>query len=154
MNSANAQWVQAVTPVAIVNGASWTGAVIDTRGFAYAELCVLLGALDIALTALEVHESDASGSGFAAVTGLVFGTSTNSAGSTSTLPAATDDGKNLLFNIDLKGRKRYIKLVATIGSGSAGGYLAAVARLSRADVTPISATGMGASQVLQAPTYA
>lgn len=156
MNAANAKYVNAVIPVAIKDNASWTGTEIDTLGYDYLEIAVLLGATDIAMAALKVGEYDTTGgdSGtYDDITGLVFGTSVNSAGSTSTLPSATDDDKIFLFNIDLKGRKRFLKLTATAGDGSTGSYLAAIGRLTQAEKVPSTAAQYGASQVLQAPAY-
>ena len=155
MNSANAKWFEVVPPQAIVNNASWTATEIDTLGYIYLEMVVDIGAIDIAMVALSLGESDTAGGGgsYTAITGAVFGTSTNSAGSTSSLPAATADNKLFVFNVDLKGRKRFIALTATGGSGSAGTYLSAMARLSRAFTAPTTAAGFGASQVLQVPAY-
>ena len=158
MNSANAQWFSCIPPQVLVNGSAWTSNVIDTRDFAYCEILVQLGALDAALTVLKVQEADVgSGSTLtngADVTGLVFGTSVGSALSASTLPAATADNNLYALNIDLKGRKRYLQIQATIASGSAGGYLAALARLSRDAVNPSDTTGFGCAQVLQSPPFA
>src|SRR5574343_1612731 len=85
-------------PAAIVDNASLTTAAIDTAGFDLCKVVVFLGATDIAMTALKVQESDASDmTGAADITGAVFGTSDNDAGSTSTLPSATAD--NSFFEI-------------------------------------------------------
>ena len=98
------------------------------------------------MTALKMQESDTSGSGHADITGLVYGTSSNIAGSTSALPSATDDNKTFLFEIDLKGRKRYLDLVATAGDGAAGTFMAAVAVLGRAeDLTDTAAGRLGSA---------
>lgn len=146
------QKLVAITPPqAIVDNASWTTAEIDTFGFDYATIYVHFGAMDIAMVALKVTESDTAGSGHADVTGLVFGTSTNTAGSTSTLPSATDDNKFFAFEVDLRGRKRYLDLVATGGDGAAGTFLVAWAVLERAEINPDSATDRGCSQILRVP---
>ncbi len=79
----------------------------------------------------------------------MFGTSTNVAGSTSTLPAADDDNKLFLFFVDKRKCKRYLKLVATAGDGTAGTYASAMARLSRAKIGPSTAAEWGADQVLR-----
>ena len=138
-----------IDPAAIKDNASWTTEEIDTKGFDYAQIYVYLGASDIAVAALKVQESAASGSGFADVTGLIFGTSTNTAGSTSTLPSATDDSKFFVFDIDLRPRQRYLDLVATAGDGAAGTYAVAWVVLSRAGETPMSASERGCSQILR-----
>lgn len=141
-------------PAAIYDDASLTTTAVDTKGFAYARIIVLLGATDIAMSTLKVQESDSADSGFADVTGLVFGTSINSDGSTSSVPSATDDNKFFVFDIDLRIRKRYLDLVATCGNGSSGTYACAWAELYRGEKEPVTAAEAGADQVLQVPTFA
>ena len=156
MNAANAKWIDVVRPGVIKDNASFTGVEIDTLGYDYLEVAVQLGATDIAMAALKVGEYDTTGGDSGAytnITGLVFGTSTGSAGSASTLPSATDDDKIFLFNIDLKGRQRFLMLTATAGDGSTGSYLSAIGRLTQAEKVPSTAAQYGASQVLQAPAY-
>lgn len=146
-----AQWdkfVSVTPPAAIVDNASLTTASIDTKGFAYARIFLYLGAMDIAMTALKVQESD-DDSSYSDVTGLVYGTSTDIAGSTSALPTATDDNKCFVFEVDLKGRKRYLDLVATCGDGAAGTYVTAFALLSRAADGPVTKTERGFGNILR-----
>ena len=145
----NVKVVRVTDPAAIKDNAAWTTEEIDTKGFDYLQVFCYIGASDIAVAVLKVQESDTSGSGFADVTGLVFGTSTNTDGSTSSLPSATDDNKFFCFDIDLRGRDRYIDLSATAGDGAAGTYMAAWAVLSRAGETPMTATERGCSQILR-----
>lgn len=135
-------------PAAIVDNGSYTTAAVDTAGYDLCKIVVLLGATDIAMAALKVQESDDSGmSGAADITGAVAGTSENDAGSTSTLPSATDDNKFFEFVIRCGGnRKRYLDLVATAGDGAAGTFLAAWAELYRGEQTPVTATECGVSQ--------
>lgn len=143
----NIKYVSITPPGAILDNASATTAEIDTLGFDHLNIVCQVGATDIAMTALKVTESDTSGSDHADVTGLVFGTSTDIDGNTSALPSATDDNKFFVFQIDLRGRKRYIDLTATMGDGTAGGYFAAFGLLSRGDDTPTTEATMNA-QVL------
>ena len=142
--------VSVIQPAAIIDNASATTAVVDTLGWDYAVFDIQLGATDIALTALKLQESDAlNGSDLdsgADVSGTVFGTSVNDTGSASTLPSATDDNKLYAFFVDLRGRKRYLDLVATVGDGSSGGYLAATCSLFRGSVSPSSAATAGYAQ--------
>src|SRR5688572_16313347 len=114
--------VVVTNPAAIVDNASFTTGEIDTLGWDYATILVHLGATDIAMTVLKVQESDVSGSGMADVTGLVCSGTTGDG----RLPTATDDNKVFAFFIDLRGRKRYLDLVATIGDGTVGGFISAV----------------------------
>lgn len=144
--------VAVTTPVAIVDNASWSTTTIDTKGFRFLEVYAMFGAMDIAATALKLQESDDSGmSGAADITGAVYGTSTNDAGSTSTLPSATSDNTIFKFEIDLRGHKRYIDLVATGGDGAAGSYMVAWANLHEGENVPSSATAKGCAQVLKVP---
>lgn len=144
------KWVSITPPGAIVDNASYVTAEVNTIGYDYITIVIHLGATDIAMVALKVQESDVSGSGFADVTGLVFGTSNNDTGSASTLPSATDDNKFFEFSFPLKGRKQYIDVVATAGDGVTGTYLTALAILSRAKDGPRTAVERGLSQRLVA----
>lgn len=145
-----AKIVKITPPQAIVDNDSWTTTSIDTLGFSHCDIVVHLGALDIAMVAMKVQESNDNGSSdaYADVTGLVFGTSNTIAGVASTLPAATDDNKFYLFSINLQGRDRYLDLVATGGDGAAGTYLTAFAILSNQDEQKYDAASLGYSQVL------
>jgi hypothetical protein len=135
-------------PGAIKDNASFTASAIDTLGFDYALIAIQVGATDIAMAALKLQESDASGSGYADVTSGTFDGSTDLFGSTAALPSATDDNAFFLIAVDLRKRKRYLKIVATAGDGTSGSYLAAMCILSRAKITPNTAAEMGASSVL------
>ena len=141
----------AVTPPGVIkDAASFTTTAIDTKGYDYLRVVVLLGASDIAMTALKLQESndDGSADAYADITGAVFGTSTGLSGSASTLPADDADNTFFVFLVDLRGRERYIDLVATAGDGSAGTYAAAFAELYRGEEQLLTAAGLGAAQVL------
>lgn len=142
------------SPAAIVDDAAVACNVIDTKGYDYCRVLVTLGATDIATVALKVQESDVKSNTTALtsgadVTGLVYGTSTNIAGSTSALPTSTADDKVYSFEIDLKGRKRYLLPVITGGNGSAGTYYAAHALLSKQEVQATSAADRGFGDILR-----
>lgn len=149
VHAQNAKWVSVTPPAAIVDNASYTTAEIDTIGWEYAEIAVYLGATDIAMTALAVTESDTSGSGHANVTGLVYGTATDIDGNTSSLPSATDDNKFFIFQIDLRGRKRYLDVTATAGNGTSGTFATILCRLSRGKEAPSSVAEAGAAGLLR-----
>ncbi len=125
-------------PAAIVDNAAFTTAAIDTLGFSELLIEVRFGAMDIAMAALKVQESDDSGmSGAADISGLVGGTDFD-------LPVDTQDNTTYAFHIKLDGtRKRYIDLVATGGNGSVGTYMTAKASLAKAAQAPNSATERG-----------
>jgi hypothetical protein len=91
------------------------------------------------MTALKVQESDDSGMSAAAdITGAVYGATGAPA-----LPSADDDNKIFGFFIDLKGRKRYLDVVATAGDGSAGTFGACTAHLYNPLTTEDNATQRG-----------
>lgn len=139
--------VNAIRPAAIIDNASATSQTIDCLGYNYCDITCMLGATDIAMTVLKVQESD-DDSSYADVTGLVYGTSTNDAGSTSTLPTATSDNGLFGFMVDMRGRKRYLQIVATFDNGTNGGFIAALATLSRGEQGAASATAAGYAQRL------
>lgn len=150
----NAKLVSVTPPAAIVDNTSYTCNVIDTQGYDYCRIICHIGATDIAMAALKVQESDTKSntttlSSGADVTGLVFGTSTNIAGTTSSLPSSTADNTFQVFDIDLRGRKRYLLPVATAGDGAAGTYLAIHAELYNADAVPVTASECGAGDILR-----
>lgn len=123
----------------VANSATFT-AEIDTLAYEYASIDVVLSpftaAAATAALVLRVGESDTASQGTNAtsITGFVGGTSfTVAAGSTT----GADNGYVARFNIDLRGRKRYLTVVATPAL-TVG--VAAVARLGRGNQAPIDAT--------------
>lgn len=150
MNRLDFKLVSITPPAAISDNATLTTAEIDTLGWSYLTIIVYEGATDIAMAALSVTQSDSAGSGHAAITGLVWGTSTNIDGTTSALPSATDDNLFQVAQIDLKGKKRYIDVTATTGDGAAGSFVTILGILSRPQVSPTSASEAGANEILRA----
>ena len=136
MKAINACKFVAVTPpAAIVDNAAFTTAAIDTKGFAQLSFLVFFGALDIAIASMSVRHSDASD---------MSSPATLSTGGTDfTLPIATVDNGFALFNVDLRGRKRYVDIEITGGDGAAGTFLAVTAILSRAGEYPKDITTRG-----------
>ena len=144
-----AKWVNVTPPAAISDNTALTTNEIDTLGWDYLEIAVILGETDIAMATLKVCEGDTTGQATTDITGLVFGTSNKIDGNKSALPSATDDNKIFLCQIDLRKRKRYIDVSAKSGDGSQGTYCAIVARLSRGKVLPSDAAGAGAAAILR-----
>ena len=145
----NGKVLNTIPPAVIKDNADFTATEIDTQGYSSVDVIFALGASDIAMAALKLQESDTAGSGQADITGLVFGTSTNIAGSTSALPSSTDDNKVYILSIkNMQGRKRYLTLVATAGDGSAGTYASAITILSKGDIQPLTAAGIGCDEIL------
>ena len=108
---------------------------IDTLGFKYAAIDVIFSPFTAATTSyasvLKVQESDTSGSGQADVSGLSI---TAGAGATATVGAVAR------FNIDLRGRKRYLTVVTSPGNTVA---VVTNARLSKAESAATDATSAG-----------
>lgn len=149
IHAQNQKFVMITAPQAIVDDGSFGTAELDTIGFDYVQIVVLIGALDIGITALTLTESSTAGSGHSNITAGVWGTANNSAGSSSTLPSATDDNKYFIFNVSLLGRKRYLDLTVTMADGTVGGFVTVTAILSRGDEQLLTAAGQGAAEVLQ-----
>jgi WD40 repeat protein len=135
------KFVMVTAPGAIVDNASLTTTSIDTKGFDYCDIFVLLGATDIAMAALKVSESD-DDSSYTDITGADFSVSP------ATLPSASADNTAVHVGVDMRGRKRYLDVTATGGDGTAGAYITVIAFLSRAEQAPVTATNRGLGQSL------
>jgi hypothetical protein len=136
-----AKYVAAIKPAAILDNTSATATVVDTTGYDYATVIVQLGATDIAVTALKLQASSTSGGTYADITGATFDGGSGMGGATLALPSATDDGQTCVFQVDMRGKEPFLKLVATFGDGTSGGFIAAVAVLSRGKIAPTTSTG-------------
>ena len=116
---------------------------IDTLGFSYASIDVAFSPFTAAATAaatvLRLAQSNTSGSGQTNVSGFVGGTDfTVAAGSTT--GAAV--GYSHRFDIDLRGRSRYLTVYATPAL-TVG--VVTIARLSRGEAGPVSSSDKGVS---------
>ena len=136
----NFKFVNVTPPAAIIDNAAAVTAAVDTKGFDECAFLVQLGALDIAVAALKLQESDSAGSGYTDIAGADFSVSPL------TLPSATDDNKLYLITVNLVGRKRYLDLSLTLGDGAAGTYVAVLAILGRGQQTPATAANRGLGQ--------
>jgi hypothetical protein len=139
--------VPAIKPAAILDNASATADVIDCRGYDFALIVLQLGATDIAMTALKLQQCSTSGGVYADITGATFAGGTGYNGATLALPTATDDGQTCAFMVDMRGKEPFLKLVATFGDGSSGGFIAGVAILGQGKVPPTSSTGVADGDV-------
>lgn len=138
VSSQNIRVANGLAPVSSTAG--YTTTEIDTVAsgvkFDYATIIISIGVIGADMSALKLTESDTSGSGFSDVTGFVGGTDF-------TLPtSAAGAGKFVVFQLDLRKRKRYLKMVATAG-GSAT-LLSTQCILSRGKVGTNSATDSNA----------
>lgn len=116
---------------------------IDTLGFNHASIDVLFSPFTsasgptTAATVLRVAHSDTAGSGQTNITGMVGGTSfTVGAGVTAT----SSVGYAHRFDIDLKGKKRYLTVYATPASTCG---VVTTCRLSRGEAGPVNASDKG-----------
>ncbi|MDI9433118.1 MAG: hypothetical protein QM570_15485 [Planctomycetota bacterium] len=129
------------------SGADVVG-VVDTIGFNYLTVDVLTGtasAAETAVTALQLGETDDSTAHSDVTTDMDLIPAFTGAAATSTsagfvLPARSSATTNIYrFNVDLRGRKRYIGChfnpVTTVAEG-----VAIVGHLYRKDVTPYAET--------------
>ncbi len=103
--------INVAPPGAIVNNASVTCLAVDRKDFDYAVFKIVLGSTDASLTALKLQESD-DNSTFADVAGLDYSLAP------AALPTASDGNHVFSFDVDLRGRKRYLKPVVTVGTGA------------------------------------
>jgi len=116
---------------------------IDTLGFEYASIDVLFSPFTsasgptTAANVLRVAQSDTSGSGQANISGFVGGTDfTAAAGSTATAGV----GYAHRFDIDLRGKRRYLTVYATPASTCG---VITTCRLGKAEAGPMDATTKG-----------
>lgn len=111
---------------------------IDTYGADYVSLDVVYSnftaAASVYAPVLKVQQSDTSGSGQVDVSGLSV---TAGAGRTTGVGVT---GALARFNIDMRGKKRYLTVVTSPGQPAA---IATVARLSKLEDMPINASGAG-----------
>lgn len=132
----------------VLDNATATSYVIDTAGVDFVNIDVVIGATDVALTALKVQESDTKTdsttlSSGADITGLVYGASGAAA-----LPTDTDDNKIFSFEINTQGRKRYLQLIAVAGNGTTGVAIASHYNAGKVANQSLDAAGKGVAAVL------
>lgn len=119
----------------------------DTLGFAYASIAFYEGTspttngLGTILTNHALQHSDTSGSGFTAISGYTAGTDWTP----SSAAVATNVAK-LIYNVDLRGKKRYLKVTAAGGSVFTTAVLACT--LTNPSDGRTTAAEIGAGQVV------
>lgn len=140
IGSANEKPVSVIIAASTATNATATGN-IDTLGFEYCSISVVLDSTSSVSNkpaVIKVTESDdTNSSNFANITALVGGGTGGF-----TIPSMSSTSASIFkFDIDLKSRKRYLKVSHTpLATAHA---MAVVAQLSRANVLPISATTLG-----------
>jgi hypothetical protein len=118
---------------------------IDTLGADYASIDVVFSQFTAATASyasvLKLQQSNTSGSGQADVSGYTI---TAGAGSTT-----GGTGAVARFNVDMRGKSRYLTVVATPGNAAT---IATVARLGKQEDMPITAADMGVNNVVPSVT--
>lgn len=85
-----------------------TSAAIDVRGYEYAKIVVLCGALaDTATLAVKVQDGETSGGSFTDITGASM-----------TITTSADDSSVQIGIVRLHGKERFLKVVGTYGGSS------------------------------------
>lgn len=129
--------VIAIIPISKTNGATATGEIIDTLGYDYATIDVIAHTADVVsntLSVLKLQEADVTATtSFANVSGAVGGTDFTIATNAYT---STTNQNVWKFNVDLRARKRYLKVLA---SPQTTMIIAGVANLMRGEQAPITA---------------
>ena len=115
---------------------------IDTLGFEYASIDVLFSPFTAAsppttaATVLRVAQSDTSGSGQTNISGFVGG-ATNDFAITAGVTATASVGYSHRFDIDLRGKRRYLTVFATPASTCG---VVTSCRLGKGEAGPTSAS--------------
>jgi len=142
-----ARYVRAIAPAAILDNTSAAQTVIDCRDFDYCTIVITLGATDIAITALKVEASTTSGGSYVDIPGATFSAGTSPDGTVLALPSATDDNQICVFQIDMRNKNPFLRVVATFGDGSTGGFIAGCAILTSGGVSPSTSVTMADGDV-------
>ena len=131
------QFVKAVVGIVADNHAAGTvnGPAIDRKGFEEALVVVNSGTNGTGGTVdIKIQESDASGSGFADITDAAFAQITEA-----------NDNTVYVGRLNLVGRKRYLRVVATVGTAAC--YLGVDVILGAAKELPVSQVNAAAFSV-------
>jgi len=140
----------AKTTAAIVTAQTATAS-IDTMGYDFMQLAVKLGteaAVSSVPTTLKLSESDITdATGYSDIKAFVGGTATDGFSLTGSVFTATSTSANVVFNVDLRGRKRYIKIAMSpqVTDALFGVY----AVLARGEASPSTAARLGAVTLIE-----
>lgn len=117
---------------------------VDTRGFGYASIAVLANstAAVSTTTANNALEESDDNSTWVAISSAAPGT-----GFTPSTVTVVSSGPKIIYNVDLRSRKRYLKV--TVGLAATATSVGITADLSRASDAPVSATEQGAAYLVQ-----
>jgi len=147
MNLQGLKSVCPLGPISFSAAGTAISASVDAKGYEELQLVVTktTHATDY-ITVLTIQQSDDTVlTNFAAVTGYVAGTDWTLASLTGGTNAATEKAAGV-FNIDLKGKKRYFRVLVT--NGAATGIVGITGTLARGEQAPITATNQNAGVVV------
>ena len=147
MNLQGLKSVVALGPISMTAAAPLTSASIDCKGYEELQLVVTKTThSNDYITVLNIQQSDDTVlTNFAAVTGYVAGTDWTLASLTGGTNAATEKAAGV-FNIDLRGKKRYFRVLVT--NGAVTGVVGITGTLARGEQAPITATLQNAGVVV------
>ena len=137
-----------ISPQSIASNATVTSINIDTSGFSELQICVMRESHATAgFSALTIQQSDDTvASNFATVTGLVSGT--DYVPTSAVVTASTVTNVSFVANIDLRGKKRFFRVLVTPASASAS--VAGHVILARGSQSALDSAA-GAAQFVQTP---
>ena len=147
MNLQGLKSVCPLGPISFSAAGTAISASVDAKGYEELQLVVTktTHATDY-ITVLTIQQSDDTVlTNFAAVTGYVAGTDWTLASLTGGTNAATEKAAGV-FNIDLRGKKRYFRVLVT--NGGATGIVGITGTLARGEQAPITATNQNAGVVV------
>ena len=147
MNLQGLKSVVALGPISFTAAGTAISASVDAKGYEELQLVVTktTHASDY-ITVFNIQQSDDTVlTNFAAVTGYVAGTDWTLASLTGGTNAATEKAAGV-FNIDLRGKKRYFRVLVT--NGAATGIVGITGTLARGEQAPITATLQNAGVVV------
>lgn len=147
MNLQSLKSVCPLGPISFSAAGTAISASVDCKGYEELQLVVTKTThVSDFITVLTIQQSDDTVlTNFATVTGYVVGTDYTLASLTGGTNAASEKAAGV-FNIDLRGKKRYFRVLVT--NGGAVGVVGITGTLARGEQAPITATNQNAGVVV------